>query len=289
MLNSMTGYGRGEATLGPESFSIELKSLNHRYLDINIRTPERFFPLDTRFREYIKKRFSRGAFSLYINPKGYGRAALRPNIALARAYVESARELKAALGLKGDVDVESLLKMKDIFVFPEGPNDAERDWKNISRGLNKACEGLSGMRKREGGELKKDIEKRLKNIHGLKEKIGKAVPAYLERYRERLKSEMAVLLGEGKSEDAIAAEAAIFAQRTDISEEIARLKSHTEQFRRYMGFREPVGRRLDFLCQEVIREANTIGSKSPGIKITQMVVEIKAELEKIREQVQNIE
>lgn len=289
MLSSMTGYGRSDFTLGGEGFSMEVKSLNHRYLDMNIRTPDRFFPLEVKMRECIKKRFSRGSFSLYISQRGYGKAGLRPNIALARAYVEAAKSLKKSLGLKGDVDMEFVLRLKDIFIAQGGVLDAERDWKMLEGVLKKALDELASMRKREGQGLKRDIEKRLKNVGRLKEKVEKAVPAVLARYRERLKKEMGVLVGEGRFESAIASEAAVFAERADVTEELVRLTGHIGQFCLYLGLSEPVGRKLDFLCQEIGREVNTIGSKSQDVKITQTVVEMKAELERIREQVQNIE
>ena len=249
MLSSMTGYGRCDFFLGEkgknrEGYSLEVKSLNHRYLDINCRMPERFSPL----------------------------------------------ELKRTLGIKGELDVDTLLKFRDVFFPLAMESDIEKDWKEVRRAVDKALGELSGMREKEGGALKKDIEKRLRSVERLSARIERIVPRSLSRYRQRLGREMRALLKEGAGDDAmIAAEVALYAEKTNVSEEITRLSSHTRQFRSYLGTGEPVGRRLDFLCQEILREANTIASKALDAGITRIVIEAKGELENIREQVQNIE
>ena len=295
MLSSMTGYGRCDFFLGEkgknrEGYSLEVKSLNHRYLDINCRMPERFSPLELKVRDLIKKRFSRGSFNLHINSRGYGEVALRLNIPFARAYLKASEELKRTLGIKGELDVDTLLKFRDVFFPLAMESDIEKDWKEVRRAVDKALGELSGMREKEGGALKKDIEKRLRSVERLSARIERIVPRSLSRYRQRLGREMRALLKEGAGDDAmIAAEVAIYAEKTNVSEEITRLSSHTRQFRSYLGTGEPVGRRLDFLCQEILREANTIASKALDAGITRIVIEAKGELENIREQVQNIE
>lgn len=290
----MTGYGGAEFTSGKDAgpgYTIEVKSLNHRYLDINIRMPEGFNPIEARIRDCIKKNFSRGAFSVYVNSKGCAAGELRLNLPVAAAYVKAAGALKKKLHVKGDVDAAELLRLKDVFAFSGGGGiDVEKDWKGLAAALKKALLGVSSMRKKEGSSLKKDVEEKLEGIERLLANIERRVPGVVGLYRERLRQEIRTLLeGHDVEESRILTEAAIFADRTNVSEEISRFKSHLSEFRRYLGLKEPIGRRLDFLCQEILREANTMGSKSPDTGITQAVVEIKGEIEKVREQVQNIE
>ncbi len=298
MCSSMTGYGRAEFSLAAgegygaaQGCVVEVKSLNHRYLDINVRMPERFYPLEWRIRERIKKRFSRGSFSVYITYASYAAEALRLNVPAAEAYLDAARVLKERFGVPGEVDVSVLLRLKEVFSSAEAPGaSVEDDWKALVAALDEALDALSAMRRREGEALREDMDARLKVLEGLSELIERRVPEAVVRYRERLAREIRALVEGGDVDDArILTEAAVFAERTDVSEELVRFSSHIKQMRRYIGRDEAVGRRLDFLCQELLREVNTIGAKSQDVEITQTVVEIKGELEKIREQVQNIE
>ncbi|MBI5888738.1 MAG: YicC family protein [Deltaproteobacteria bacterium] len=295
MIKSMTGYGRsdfqaaapeGEAK---EGFYIEIKSLNHRFLDISSRLPERFFALEHRLRDEIKKRFSRGAVTLILNSDGAQRQELKLNLDVAKTYLDAAETLQEDLDVDGELDAQFFLKLKDIFTAGRKELDAEALWEPLKNGLYAAFEQMDAWRVKEGRALRDDLEKRLCALEGFIAKVEALSPQSLAAYRERLKTEMERILGGRVDEARLLQEAAVFAQRSDFSEETVRIKSHVEMFRNYLKADEPVGKRLDFLCQEFLREANTIASKANDAPITQTVVEIKGELEKIREQVQNVE
>ncbi len=289
MANSMTGFGRAEFTIGENVYYVEVKSLNHRYLDIKARLTERFFALEPRLREEIKKIFSRGSFSLYVSAVSGPVESLEVNIPLARKYLDVEMELKKELGLTGEIDVPLMLRLKDIMTSPRKEEDLEGDWKAFKVGSDAALGQVLEMRRAEGEALKKDIESKLSVIEDLLNKVEERVPEVVASYRQKLTEEMKKLIDEEVDETRLLTEAAIFAERADVAEEIVRLRSHIERMRDYLALAEPVGRRLDFLCQEMQREANTTASKSNDVSITQTVVEMKGELEKVREQVQNIE
>lgn len=289
MANSMTGFGRAEFTIGESVYYVEVKTLNHRYLDIKVRMGERFSALEPKVREEIKKGFSRGSFSLYVAAVSGPVESLEANIPLARKYLEVEMELKKELGLTGQVDIPLMLRMKDILTTPQKEKDVEGDWKAFKAGLEEALGQVLEMRSLEGEALKKDIESKLAEIEGLLRKVEERVPEVVAAYRQRITEKMKELIADNVDETRLLTEAAFFAERTDVAEEIVRLKTHITRTREYIVLGEPVGRRLDFLCQEMQREANTTASKSNDVFITQTVVEIKGELEKVREQVQNIE
>ena len=289
MVKSMTGWGKGDFAIGGDTFTVEVKTLNHRFIDISARFPERFSPMETRLRDEIKKAFSRGSFSVHIYPVSSETAALKLNVQMARLYLEAARELKDTLGVGGEVDVATLLRQKDIFAFERKGPFAEEDWNSVKAGLLAALEQVEAWRAKEGEALSSDLFSRIDTLEGLLFTVETRIPKMLEAYRERLKNEMEKVLA-GKVEDSrILLEAAIFAEKTDTAEEATRLKSHLEMFRKLLGEQGPIGKKLDFLCQELGREINTIGSKANDTRITQTVIEMKGEVEKIREQVQNVE
>lgn len=289
MVRSMTGWGKGDFAIGTDTFTVEVKTLNHRFIDISVRSPERFSPMETRLRDEIKKAFSRGSFSVHIYPVSSETAALRLNMPMARLYLEAAAEIRRELGVAGDVDIATLLRQKDIFAFERKGPFAEEDWALVKAGLEAALGQVAAWRDREGEALSADLFSRLETLEGLLFTVETRIPKMLEAYRDRLKSEMEKVLA-GKVEDSrILLEAAIFAEKTDTAEEATRLKSHLEMFRKMLGQAGPIGKKLDFLCQELGREINTIGSKANDTTITQTVIEMKGEVEKIREQVQNIE
>ncbi len=288
MTKSMTGWGRGDFSINDESYSVEVKSLNHRFVDIYLRAPERFSPLETRVRDEIKKRFSRGSFSVYISALTGTVPPLKLNIAVAKAYIDAAKKLQDELGVKGEADVPLLLKLRDIFTSDKAA-PSESDWEPLKGALSRAFGQLEEWRAQEGTALENDLLSRISSVERLLSDIEEVAPRALESYRERLKEEMGKITGGKADESRVLLEAALYAERSDISEEVVRLKSHFSMFRRYVALKEPVGKRLDFLCQELVRETNTIASKSIDVQITQTVVEMKGELEKIREQVQNVE
>ncbi|MDP2688913.1 MAG: YicC/YloC family endoribonuclease [Deltaproteobacteria bacterium] len=289
MAKSMTGYGRGEFELDGEVYSIEARCLNHRFIDISLRTPERFSPFDLKIREEIKKRFARGSFSVFINLVSKGVSELKLNPALVELYRQAGQRLKEEFGVSGEVDIPTLLRMKEIFTAEKRGPLVDSDWEAVNKALSGALGQVEEWRKREGAALKDDLLSKLSAVEGLLFGIEARLPKVVEAYRERITADMEKLIGGTVDPARILLEAAVFAERADVNEEVVRLKSHLELFRKFLKFDEPVGKRLDFLCQEIGREVNTIGSKPSDVKITQTVVEMKGEVEKIREQVQNIE
>ncbi|MDH4227981.1 MAG: YicC family protein [Deltaproteobacteria bacterium] len=290
-VKSMTGYARvtfdAPTGSGVETFYIEVKTLNNRHLDVGVKMPERFFRHEFALRDAVKKKFSRGSFSIYIGSGSKDAPPVSVNMDVARAYKKAAEDIGKALGVDGSIDARFLLKLKDVFGAPAAV-DADSDKAVLMDAASKAFDELDTMRVREGATLGADICDRLASMEAHVAAVEKLMPASVEKYRERLKSEITSLLGKA-DEDRIMAEAAYFAERVNTAEEIVRLKSHIEQARSYLSMTEPVGRKLDFLCQEFLREANTIASKAQETGITMAVIEIKGDIEKVREQVQNIE
>lgn len=289
MAKSMTGYGKADFTAAGDSYSVEVKTLNNRYLEQNLRLPERFAGLDARLRDEIKKRYSRGTFTVNISPVCIETPPLKLNLPMARLYVEAGETLRRELDIAGHVDVQLLLKLKDIFTYDRKSAEADADWEPVKAGLTAAFAQVDEWRAKEGAALTQEMTARLGSLETRLTEVEGRGPEVIAAYRARLKQELDRLLSGGADEGRILLEAAVFAQRSDIAEEIARLKSHLTLFREYLALDEPAGKRLDFLCQEIGREINTIGSKSVDITVTRSVVEMKGEMEKIREQAQNIE
>ena len=289
MAKSRTGYGRSDIELGGEVYSVEIKSLNNRYMDISLRTPERFSPFDLRIRDVIKKRFARGSFTVHVNFVSKGAPELKLNGPLVEFYAEAARRLRDEFGISGQIDVPTLLNLKEIFTLEKKGPLEDSDWGSISSALTTSLDQLEQWRVGEGDVLKKDLLAKLAAVEGLLAGIEVRLPEAVEAHRVKLTEGIEKLIGGNADPARILLEAAVFAEKSDVNEEVVRLKSHLDLFRKFLKFDEPVGKRLDFLCQEIGREINTIGSKPSDVKITQAVIEMKGEVEKIREQVQNIE
>ncbi|MBI3397804.1 MAG: YicC family protein [Deltaproteobacteria bacterium] len=290
MPKSMTGYGISEFSIGEDRFSLELKSVNHRFIDINIKVPDRFFLLENKIRDAVKRSCARGCFYISITSAGETAGTVKANIPLARHYLGALQELKTSLGLKQEIDIALLLKFKDIFSSVETEHDFERDWEELRTGLEIAINSLIKMRAEEGAALAKDIVSRLDCMEDIASNMEVRAPVVAETYKEKLKQRMANVLGNASvDETRLLTEVAIFAERSNITEELVRLESHLMQLKDMLLNDEPVGRKMDFLCQEVLREINTIGSKANDFELANFVVSAKAELEKIREQVQNVE
>ena len=289
MARSMTGWGKGDFTIGGDVYAIEVKTLNHRFIDISMRAPERFSSMETRIRDEIKKRFSRGSFSVHINAVSSETPPLKLNVPMARLYLEAAKEIKAELGVKGEMDLGTMLRQKDIFTFERKGSVADEDWGAVRAGLEAALGQVEEWRTNEGESLVADLLSRMTTLEGLLFTVEVRIPKMVEGYRDKLKAEMEKILAGKVEESRILLEAALFAEKTDTAEEATRLKSHLELFRTLLASTGPAGKKLDFLCQELGREINTIGSKANDIKITQTVIDMKGEVEKIREQVQNVE
>lgn len=290
MMKSMTGYGKGEADHEGRRFVVEVKSVNHRYCEISSRLPRQYASLEGKLKKVIGSRIYRGKVdvTLVTGAGQEGKASLEVNEALASEYYSTLRSLKKRLGIAGDITMRDLISVPNIITFKEEALDIERDWPFIETAINSSLDALDDMMRAEGDALAVEIAGRLERIAGAKEEVAKRAPQVIEFYKVKL-AERVSSLGYELDQSRLAQEVALFADKCDISEELVRLGSHLEQFRLISVSPEPAGRKLDFLIQEINREINTIGSKGNDAMISHKVVEMKAELEKIREQVQNIE
>lgn len=293
MIRSMTGYGRKEVGEANTHFVVEVRSLNNRYLDLQVKTPRSLAVIEPRVKKAVQERFSRGRFDVsIIRNADYARTGmLVVDDALAAQYIAALRDLKSRFGLSGEVDLSLLAGLQDLMTVTEAKDDLEAIWQVVSAGLTQALDELDRMRAEEGRVLSRDISDRIGNIEGLVRTIRTKSPATIETARKRMTDMIARLLSDQPDPARLAQEIAILAERTDVTEELTRLGSHIGQLRSLLidAGREAVGRKLDFMIQEMGREVNTISSKAMDAQISLDVVTIKAELEKIREQVQNIE
>jgi uncharacterized protein (TIGR00255 family) len=293
MIKSMTGFGRCENQNEEYSCKAEIRSVNNRYIDINTRFPKSMMTLDNTVKKLIKSRCARGSFDLNISIEringNSGDQILEPNIELAKQYRQAFKKIKSSLELEGEIDINLLLSMKDIVKVEAVEVDPSRE-ELVHATVEDALTALIKMREEEGKHLQKDILFRLeaieKNGDIIKSRQAESVQAYKERLEERIKT-----LSDGVEVDPqrIAQETAIMADRCDVTEEVVRLDSHIRQFKKLIDGNQPIGRKLEFLIQEINRETNTIGSKTIDSEVSQLVIEIKSDLEKIREQLQNIE
>jgi len=292
MIRSMTGYGIAQKVISLGRVTAEARSNNHRYLDINLRLPKKLSPLETRIKEMVQAHFSRGRFdiSIEMDSGGKDQFKLEPNIEVAQMYVHALESLKSKLNIAGEVTLDLVLRAKDVITAKEVDGDVAPLWEEISGVLLSCLDALKAMRESEGKNLVLDLEGRLKRIARHIEEVKDRSPSVLEAYRKRLSDRLAEI-GKGMEIDSsrLHQEVAYFADRCDITEEVVRIDSHLRQFGQMLESDEPVGRKMDFLLQEIHREVNTISAKANDVLISQKVVEIKAELEKMREQIQNIE
>ncbi len=294
MIRSMTGYGRSEVRTGWGLLSVEIRSVNNRYMDIQVRTPKGLAALEPRLRKAVQERFSRGRFELFITRNGSEDKASRLILDedMASQYIGILRELKTRFSLSGDVDLPLVAGIPNLITIAETKEDLESLWPSLSEGLSAAVNDLNRMREQEGEALSADVRARLDTIDGLIRSIQERAPVTVTNAKKRLEDALRRLMSEKPDPLRLEQEIAIIAERTDVTEELTRLDSHMNQFRGMLsgsGNSDAVGRKLDFMLQEMGREANTIASKSLDAEISLHVVNIKAELEKIREQVQNIE
>ena len=292
MLKSMTGFGRGEGETTLGKVFVESRSVNHRYCDINIKLPRRLAPFENRIKEMVRSEVSRGRIdvSLKLDAAGEGKVQLNADLHLADQYYKVLQTLKEKLRLQGDITLELLAGGKDIITTKEELEDVEPCWQEIATILKQSLREMDEMKRLEGESLAKDLQQRLEQIgqqlKGIKDQAPLRLNAYWNRLRERLQS---FLEGNELDSTRFQQEVAFLAERIDITEEIVRAESHLNQLATLLLGRDPVGRKMDFLLQEIHREVNTISAKVNDAEISQRVVEIKSELEKIREQVQNIE
>lgn len=292
LLFSMTGFGRGEATGDFGRLTVEIKSVNHRFAEVVLRLPRPLSPLEDRLRRLVAEGVSRGRLEVLATweEQTSERKSVKVDKGLATEYYNSLKELQAEIGSAADIPLDVLLRLPDVIKVEEVEEDLETLWPGLEAAARTALKGLRAMRQREGEALAADLGGRIETVAGLVARVAERAPVVVDEYRERLRKRLDELLSPGTiDETRLAQEVAILADRADISEELKRLESHLGQLRQLLQASDPVGRKFDFLLQETGREVNTIGSKSQDLTITGTVVELKAELEKIREQVQNVE
>jgi len=287
----MTGYGVGRVKREDGECLIEIKSLNNKYCDINIKNNFQSLEIEQKIEKLIKDRVLRGKVNILVKVENYGltEEKIILNEDVADSSYKNLKALKEKYKLKDEIGIDSMLKFRDIFTIVKEEETAKM-WPLIEKTLNLALDSLLKMREKEGKALVTDIRKRVKKIQKLIDKIEKYAKSSPLDYQEKFLSKIKKLTeGLNVDEGRIELEAAIFAEKTDITEEITRLKSHLIQFDELLNSEESVGRKMDFLTQEINREVNTIGSKTSDIEVTSLVVLVKSELEKIREQARNIE
>lgn len=293
MIKSMTAFGRAEKTVEGRTLTVEMRSLNSRYREVKVRMPPQFLPLEDQIKKLVATKISRGRVEVIIKVKNGSQTVsdIHVNLPLAKAYYGALCELNETLQIKEKVGLQALLGMQGIITATESEEDLEKTWSHLSSCVSDALEGIDTMRISEGMAIYQDFQKRLQSVEGDLSRIRGLAPSMLSQYHSRLKERIATLT-QGTVEidpNRLAQEAAFLADKSDIMEEIVRAESHLKQFRNMIESDGPAGRALDFLLQELNREVNTIGSKGGDAQLPQIVVGLKSELEKLREQVQNIE
>ncbi len=292
MLRSMTGYGRGHQVVGNYDITVEVKSVNHRYFEFSSRIPKAYQFLEEKIKAAVQNGCSRGKVeaSVSIQLIGGGENEVTLNVDITRGYLAALRSSAGELDLLDDLRLSDLVQFPDIFTVRKRELDPEEVWEAVRGVAEEAVNSFVRMREREGRQLKEDLVSRLENIAGTLSFIEERAPVLKEEYYNRLYQKITELLADKNiDETRLVTEAAIFADRVAIDEETVRLRSHLKQFAELLETDQPGGRKLDFLVQEMNRETNTIGSKCQDVDITRRVVDIKSEIEKIREQIQNLE
>lgn len=292
MLRSMTGYGRSEEIAGGCHIVFEIRSVNHKFFEFSSRLPRGYQFLEDKLKAYTHSRVSRGKVDVFLQIENLeeSNVGVLVNHSLASAYVEALEELKDRYCLPDGVTLSILSRYPDIFSVHKAPEDEDAVWEAVKRAIEPALASFLSMREAEGQRLMDDVLEKAARIEVMVEEVEKSTPETVREYQQRLRQKIEELLGDKQiDEQRLLTEVALFADKVAVDEETVRLKSHLRQFRQLVEVGEPVGRKMDFLVQEMNREANTIGSKSQNSKIAYLVVDMKSEIEKIREQVQNIE
>jgi len=292
MIRSMTGYGRAEALIGGRNILVEIRSVNHRYFEFSSRVPRAYGYLESRLKGFLQGKLSRGKVDVNVSIQTIEgtNANVQVNAELAKSYVDALRTLSEPLSLQDDLSLASICRFSDIFTVSRETEDEDAIWADVLSVAEEAADRFVQMREVEGTKMREDVEGRLDFILSAVEKIEERSPKTVEEYRARLYNKISEVLQNAQvDETRILTEAAIYAEKIAVAEETVRLRSHVAQFRSIMEQEGAVGRKLDFLIQEFNRETNTIGSKAQDIEIARIVVDVKSEIEKIREQIQNIE
>ena len=292
MIRSMTGYGRGSIEMDGRSYTIEIKSVNHRYCDLNIKIPKSIMPLEDRIRKTVQSRLNRGKIDIFVTQNLFDKKDVSAflNKSLADSYFNCLTEIKERYNLRDDISLSLISKFPEVITAKQEDEDVEELWDGLKAALNNALDMMVQMREREGLKLTEDI---ISKCRGIKEKvlvIEEKSSDIVQEYTDKLKLRLNDLLKDYKvDENRLALEVALLADKASIDEEIVRLKSHLIQVIETLELDEPVGRKLDFIIQEMNRETNTIASKADNLDVINIMLSIKNEIEKIREQVQNLE
>ena len=293
MIRSMTGYGRARREIGGRNILVEIKSVNNRYLDCSVKVPKIFGFLEDKIKSYLSaKGISRGKLEVFVSIDILEEIGISVELdtAYAASYIAALRRLCEEFGLANDITTMAVAANRDIFSVKKADEDMEREWNNLLPVLEEATSAFISSREREGANMKADIESKKSRVMELAAKIAPLSEADVKSQYAKIEARIKQLIGDVAVDEArLITECAIFADKIAIDEELVRLASHFEAFDAILASDEPVGRKLDFLLQEINRETNTIGSKACDVAIAKIVVEIKSELEKIREQIQNIE
>ncbi|MGN0663160.1 MAG: YicC/YloC family endoribonuclease [Faecalibacterium sp.] len=292
MILSMTGFGRGNAVRNGREITVELRSVNSRYFEYSSRIPRTCNYMDSRLKKQLNERVTRGKVELSLTLQNVDApdTVVAVNMELARSYQYALRDISEQLCIKNDVSAGLLSRFPDVLSTRHADVDEEQLWADVSEVTAQALDRFVAMRATEGAKMKADIEARLDTLEQAVGRIEQLTAGRVEAYTNRLYEKLKVILEDRSIDDArVLTEAAIFGDKTAVDEETVRLRSHIAQYRDILQQNEPVGRKLDFLTQELNRETNTIGSKCQDLDITRIVVEMKAEIEKIREQIQNLE
>lgn len=292
MIKSMTGFGRAEVITKERKITVELKSVNHRYLDLNIKMPKRLSYFEGEIRNVMKTYIRRGKVDVFITYEDYtmGGMALKYNSELAKEYLGYLNQMSEELGIENDIRVSTLSRYPDVFTMEEQAPDEEALWSFLEGPLHEACRKFVETREREGVNLKRDLLEKLKGLEAKVDVVEKRSPEVVKAYREKLEAKMHELLEDNQIDDSrIAAEVILFSDKICNDEETVRLRSHIHGMRKILDENEGVGRKMDFMAQEMNREANTILSKSNDLTVSNAAIDLKTEIEKIREQIQNIE
>ena len=292
MIKSMTGYGRCQQTIDGRDILVEIKSVNHRFFEFSARVPRVYGYLESQLKGYLQGKVSRGKVDVgvtILTLEGMD-AKVEVNHALVKSYVDALRRVGYEFALQDDLSISSISRFSDIFTVRKNMEDEQVIWDSVRTVIDGALENFLHMREIEGERMKQDILSRLVTIGEKVSFVEQRSPKTVEEYRNRLYAKMQEVLQDTKlDEQRILTEAAIYSEKIAVDEETVRLRSHIKQFESILESEEPIGRKLDFLVQELNREANTIGSKAQDLEIARVVVDIKSEIEKIREQIQNIE
>ena len=292
MIKSMTGFGRCEVEEGNRKVTVEMKSVNHRYLDVNIKMPKKLSFFESSIRNELKNYVQRGKIDIFISYEDFSEnnVCIKYNKELAAEYLKYLREMSTEFGLDDDIRVSTLSRYPEVFSMEEQMVDEEEIWKVLSKAIDGAAESFVETRIKEGQNLADDLVAKLDGMLEHVAFIEERSPQTVKEYNDKLLERIRNLIGDiNVDEQRLLTEAAIFADKVAVAEETVRLRSHIDQLHMLLESSDPIGRKLDFLAQEMNREANTIGSKAQDVDITKRVLNIKAEVEKIREQIQNIE